>query len=143
MFSDGFGTQKSQVRILSSRPEKPTSFDLSVFQLNPPLRVGEIIFDDEILPLGRMKSPQRWVDLISSTIVDFICKADFILATARISFFFVRVRSLTPNCENIYLVAHSQKETTIFLRKLSFLFGLFTYHSVAASPITYLQMFVL
>ena len=32
-----------QVRILSSGPEKPTCFDKSVFQLNPPFRVGEIL----------------------------------------------------------------------------------------------------
>jgi len=36
-------------------PEKPTCFDKSVFQLNPPLRIGEIVFDDEI-QLHWMKS---------------------------------------------------------------------------------------
>jgi hypothetical protein len=32
-------------------PEKTTCFYTSFFQLNPPLRVGEIVFDDEI-PFG-------------------------------------------------------------------------------------------
>jgi len=32
-----------------------------------------------------MKSLRRWVDLISSALADFICIADFILASARIS----------------------------------------------------------
>jgi len=40
---------------------------LSVFQLNPPLRVGEIVCNDEI-QLHWMKSGSTagWVDLISS-----------------------------------------------------------------------------
>ena len=41
---EAFGSDLSSL----TAPEKPTSFDLSVFQLNPPLRVGEIVFDDEI-----------------------------------------------------------------------------------------------
>ena len=34
-----------------------------------------------------MKSLRRWVDLISSALADFICIADFILASARISLY--------------------------------------------------------
>ena len=48
---EAFGSDLSSL----TAPEKPTSFDLSVFQLNPPLRVGEIVFDDEI-QLRWMKS---------------------------------------------------------------------------------------
>ena len=37
------GSDPPRVRISPSPPEKPTSFNLSVFQLNPPFRVGEIL----------------------------------------------------------------------------------------------------
>ena len=41
------------------------------FQLNPPCRVGEIIFDDEI-PFGdEIRLDGGWVDLISSALADF------------------------------------------------------------------------
>ena len=50
-------------------------------------------------PFSRMKSPWRWVDLISSEAKPKISSAlaDFILASARISFS-VRVRIHTQNC---------------------------------------------
>ena len=44
-----------QVRVLLSQPEKPTSFDLSVFQLNSPLRVGEILLRNVKIRLQRVK----------------------------------------------------------------------------------------
>ena len=57
-------------QVLSSAPEKkqPLSTKTKVvsFQLNPPCRVGEIIFDDEI-PFGdEIRLDGGWVDLISS-----------------------------------------------------------------------------
>jgi len=56
--------QSSDLSSLTA-PEKPTSFDLSVFQLNPPLRVGEIVFDDEIPSGDEIRLDGEWVDLIS------------------------------------------------------------------------------
>ena len=66
---------RGESRIPIPLPEKPTCFDKSVFQLNPPLRVGEIRLDG------------GWVDLISSEAKPKISSAlaDFILASARIS----------------------------------------------------------
>ncbi len=59
-----------QVQVLLPVPEKkqPLSTKTKVvsFQLNPPCRVGEIIFDDEI-PFGdEIRLDGGWVDLISS-----------------------------------------------------------------------------
>ena len=58
-----------------------------LFQLNPPLRVGEIIFDDEIPYGDEIRLDAGWVDLISSEAKPKISSAlaDFILAFARIS----------------------------------------------------------
>jgi hypothetical protein len=39
---------------------------LLFLQLNPPLRVGEIIFDDEIPHGNEIRLDGEWVDLISS-----------------------------------------------------------------------------
>ena len=48
--------------------------------------MGEIIFDDEIPYGDEIRLDAGWVDLISSErSEDFICVADFILASARIS----------------------------------------------------------
>jgi len=51
-------------------PEKkqPLSTKTKVvsFQLNPPCRVGEIIFDDEIPSGDEIRLDGGWVDLISS-----------------------------------------------------------------------------
>ena len=65
--SKSVGSDTVRVRPPPPAPEKPTSFDLSVFQLNPPLRVGEIVFDDEIqLRWMKFAVSGEWVDLISS-----------------------------------------------------------------------------
>ena len=61
---------KSERRIPIPLPEKkqPLSTKTKVvsFQLNPPCRVGEIIFDDEI-PFGdEIRLDGGWVDLILS-----------------------------------------------------------------------------
>jgi len=47
-------------------PEKTTCFDRSFFQLNPPLRVGEIIFVDEISCGDEIRLDGGRVELISS-----------------------------------------------------------------------------
>ena len=44
----------------------------STDQLNPPYRVGEIIFDDEIPYGDEIRLDGGWVDLISSALADFI-----------------------------------------------------------------------
>ena len=44
----------------------------SLFELNPPCRVGEIIFDDEIPFVDEIRFNGGWVDLISSAPADFI-----------------------------------------------------------------------
>ena len=56
----------SVVRIHHPPPEKDDCESNRLFQLNPPFRVGEIIFDDEI-PFGdEIRLDAGWVDLISS-----------------------------------------------------------------------------
>ena len=54
----------ARVRIPSPPPEK-APFGV-LFQLNPPLRVGEIVCDDEIPCGDEIRLDAGWVDLISS-----------------------------------------------------------------------------
>ena len=68
--SKSSGSDTVRVRPPLPAPEKkqPLSTKTKVvsFQLNPPCRVGEIIFDDEI-PFGdEIRLDGGWVDLISS-----------------------------------------------------------------------------
>ena len=68
--SKSCGSDTVSVRPRSPAPEKkqPLSIKTKVvsFQLNPPCRVGEIIFDDEI-PFGdEIRLDGGWVGLISS-----------------------------------------------------------------------------
>ena len=67
--------------------EKTVDLGRRFFQLNPPCRVGEIIFDDEIPFGGEIRLDGGWVDLISSTQWISSAPADFILAPARISLY--------------------------------------------------------
>ena len=53
------------------------------FQLNPPYRVGEIIFDDEISYGDEIRLDGGWVDLISSALADFIRVYSDFIALAR------------------------------------------------------------
>ena len=65
----GFRFQRAsvQVRVLSSAPEKAEIVIQSQpFQRNPPLRVGEIVFDDEIPCGDEIRLVGGWVDFISS-----------------------------------------------------------------------------
>ena len=62
-------------QVPSSAPEKnPHLYKTNVgsFQLNPPLRVGEIISADEIPSGDEIRLDGGWVDLISSALADFI-----------------------------------------------------------------------
>ena len=64
-----------QVQVLSPAPEKNphlSTTSVGSFQLNPPYRVGEIIFDDEIPYGDEIRLDGGWVDLISSALADFI-----------------------------------------------------------------------
>ena len=57
------------VRSRSPAPEKNphlSTTSVGSFQLNPPYRVGEIIFDDEIPYGDEIRLDGGWVDLISS-----------------------------------------------------------------------------
>ncbi len=59
----------SVVRIHLPPPEKNphlSTTSVGSFQLNPPYRVGEIIFDDEIPYGDEIRLDGGWVDLISS-----------------------------------------------------------------------------
>ncbi len=78
------------------------------FQLNPPLRVGEIACCDEIqLRWVKFAVSSEWVDLISSVAKPKISSAlaDFTLASARISFMqgfeFIR-----KTAQNVFFVVH-------------------------------------
>ena len=56
-------------RVRSPAPEKNphlSTTSVGSFQLNPPYRVGEIIFDDEIPYGDEIRLDGGWVDLISS-----------------------------------------------------------------------------
>ena len=58
-----------RVQILHPQPEKNphlSTTSVGSFQLNPPYRVGEIIFDDEISYGDEIRLDGGWVDLISS-----------------------------------------------------------------------------
>ena len=58
-----------RVRILHPLPEKNphlSTTSVGSFQLNPPFRVGEIIFDSEIPCGDEIRLDGGWVDLISS-----------------------------------------------------------------------------
>ena len=68
-------TKVPRVRIPNSPPEKNphlSTTSVGSFQLNPPCRVGEIIFDDEIPYGDEIRLDGGWVDLISSALADFI-----------------------------------------------------------------------
>ena len=59
-----------QVQVLSPVPEKNphlSTTSVGSFQRNPPCRVGEIIFDDEIPCGDKIRPDGGWVDLILST----------------------------------------------------------------------------
>jgi len=56
-----------QLQVPSPAPEKSLCLlDKGFFQLNPPFRVGEIVFDDEISCGDEIRLDGGWVDLISS-----------------------------------------------------------------------------
>ena len=64
-----FASNRTRVRIPLSPPEKNphlSATSVGSFQLNPPYRVGEIIFDDEIPYGDEIRLDGGWVDLISS-----------------------------------------------------------------------------
>ena len=66
--SKSVGSDTVRVRPPPPAPEKNPHLSMTSvgsFQLNPPLRVGEIIFDDEI-SYGNEIRCGGWVDLISS-----------------------------------------------------------------------------
>ena len=67
-----WGSRPTWVRIPLPPPEKPTSFDLSVFQLNPPLRVGEILLCNVKYACGVWNSPRRRVGGFNFTWCDSI-----------------------------------------------------------------------
>ena len=75
--------------------QKPSTIVDGFLQLNPPYRVGEIIFDGEIPCGGEIRLDAGRVDLISSEAKPKISpvSADFTLAQARISLY---------GLENIY-----------------------------------------
>ena len=63
------GSNTVPVRVRSAAPEKNphlSTTSVGSFQLNPPYRVGEIIFDDEIPYGDEIRLDGGWVDLISS-----------------------------------------------------------------------------
>ena len=76
--------------------------------------MGEIIFDDEIPCGDEIRFDGGWVDLISSEAKPKISSAlaDFILASARISFLqefdFIR-----KNGKNIFFVAHRHEKRQV------------------------------
>ena len=50
----------------SSSRKNLIAFAMRFFQRNPPLRVGEIVFDDEIYSVDEIRLDGGWVDFISS-----------------------------------------------------------------------------
>jgi hypothetical protein len=72
--------------------------------------------------LGEIRLDGGWVDLISSEAKPKISSAlaDFILASARISLFYVRVQIHTQSSKNIFFVAHRQKKALIVIQSVPF-----------------------
>ena len=90
-------------------PEKPTSFDLSVFQLSAPfgawslLRKWSCPADSEVS--AEVSGALNFI-LCASIILHYAVRHNFTSALADTSLKAVRVRSHTQNSKNIFFVAH-------------------------------------